>query len=79
MGKKSVVETAICGPYVIQRLQDGTITITRCSEVPRKLKPVLREFAKIFDVSLLNSKGNPRNTRQLGREIIKAINAIDFR
>ena len=47
---KNIVETAICGPYVIQRLQDATITITRCNEVPRKLTPVLREFAKIFDV-----------------------------
>lgn len=40
-------------------------------------KPALRDLATSLGVSLVNNNGNPRNTRQLGSEIIVAIQTLD--
>ena len=69
-----VIETATSGPYVIQKLKDGTIETKKNGEVISPTKPILRKLAEKFDVDLHNSKGNTRNTRQLGSEVIKAVN-----
>ena len=56
---------------VIQ-FENGTIEV----EVDRKwaavAKPILREICKELNISLLNTNNNPKNTRQLGAEIIAA-------
>jgi hypothetical protein len=39
-------------------------------------KPVLRELATSLNIGLLNSNGNPYNTRQLGTQIIKCVQDI---
>ena len=69
-----VIETATFDPYVIQKLKSGTIKVKKNGEIISPTKPILRELAEKFDVDLLNSKGNKRNTQQLGSEVIKAIN-----
>ena len=70
-----VIETATFGPYVIQRLKNTAIEITKDGEIISSSKmKILRELAEKLDIDLLNSKGNKLNTRQSGRKVIKAIN-----
>ncbi len=38
--------------------------------------PALKELALQLNVPLLNSNGNPFNTRQLGGQVIKSIEAL---
>jgi hypothetical protein len=59
--------------YVIRQLTSGTIQVFRNSRPVVPVKPVLRRLAKTLGVSLLNTNGNPRNTRQLGSELIKKL------
>ncbi len=61
--------------YTIQELENGTITVCSNGEIISPSKPVLREIALHFNLSLLNGNGNPYNTRQLGSLVIKAINS----
>ena len=75
MEKNSTVETVCYGSYVVERLASGTIRVTRNGVVMRPTKPELRILANRLGVSIYNSKRNTRNTRQLGREVIRAIAA----
>ncbi|PJA33936.1 MAG: hypothetical protein CO187_00760 [Zetaproteobacteria bacterium CG_4_9_14_3_um_filter_53_7] len=59
--------------YTIQELENGTIEVEANGEVISPAKPVLRELAMRFNVGLLNSNGNPHNTRQLGSMVISAL------
>ena len=59
--------------YLIRELETGTIEVVHEGQRISPAKPKLREFAKQLGVSLLNSNGNTRNSRQLGSLIIKAI------
>ena len=38
--------------------------------------PVLRELALQLNIGLLNSNGNTLNTRQLGSQIMKSVQAL---
>jgi len=68
-----VVNTATFESYVIQELENGTVEVEVNGEFISPAKPVLRELALKFNLALLNSNGNPYNTRQLGSLLIKAI------
>lgn len=68
-----VIRTAHSAPYTIQELENGTIEVNKSGELISPAKPVLRELAARFNISLLNSNGNPHNTRQLGSLLIKVI------
>lgn len=70
-----VIKTAHSSPYIIQELENGTIKVEQKGTVISPAKPILRELASKFSIGLLNSNGNPYNTRQLGSLIIKAINS----
>ncbi|MBL7005270.1 MAG: hypothetical protein ISR69_14725 [Gammaproteobacteria bacterium] len=69
----AVIKTAISAPYTINELENGTIVVEADGEVINPSKPVLRDLAIKFNIGLLNSNGNPFNTRQLGSMLIKVI------
>jgi hypothetical protein len=70
-----IVSEATYGDYRIVQYETGTIIVERDGMPEPKAKPILRMIATQIPVSLLNANGNPHNTRQLGAEIIAALNA----
>lgn len=70
---KSLREVAFDG-YVVRELENGSIEVEREGILITPVKPTLRVIAKKLNISLLNSNGNPFNTRQLGSQIIKNFN-----
>ena len=70
-----VVRTAESSPYKIQELENGTIEVYKDSALISPAKPILRELAARFDISIVNGNGNLHNTRQLGSLLIKVINS----
>lgn len=62
--------------YLIQELESGTITVSRDGQPVLPAKPALREMALQLNIALVNSNGNPLNTRQLGSLVIQSVKAI---
>ncbi|WP_431273251.1 hypothetical protein ACQ858_13590 [Variovorax ureilyticus] len=62
---------------LVRELESGTIEALRDGEPQVPAKPVLRELAVRLNVGLLNARGNPLNTRQLGTLIIRTIRELD--
>jgi hypothetical protein len=62
--------------YVIRQYENGTILALLDGAVQPVTKPHLRTIAAKIGVDLLNSNSNTKNVRQLGANIIKALNAI---
>jgi len=60
----------------IQELETGTIVILRAGVQVQPVKPILREIAQRLNIGLLNSSGNPLNTRQLGTQVIRSIQEL---
>lgn len=60
----------------IRELENGSIEVERSGKILLPVKPVLRELAAQLNIGLLNSSGNPLNTRQLGSQIIKSIKEL---
>ena len=58
--------------YEIIQLEDSTILISKNSTVV-SAKPVLRYLSNQFNIKLDNGSGNQKNTRNLGNEVINAI------
>ena len=65
----------VYGEYVIQQYENGTIQVLQDGNVLIAW-PVLANIASALNVSLLNSAGSKKNTRQLGDHVIKAIEAL---
>jgi hypothetical protein len=59
--------------HTIRELESGTIEVEKEGALVVPVKPVLRELAIHLNVPLVNSNGNPLNTRQLGNQIIKSV------
>ena len=59
--------------YLIRELESGTIELERDGIPVSPVLPVLKEIAQQLSIPILNSNGNPFNTRQLGSLIIKSI------
>jgi hypothetical protein len=72
---KAVKEVVFDG-LTVRELENGTIEAEQDGEKLLPVKPKLRELAVQFNVGLLNSNGNPLNTRQLGSRVIKCIEAF---
>lgn len=68
-----IINEATHAGYVIKQLQSGTIEVWRNERCLQTAKPALRELANSLGVRLDNSEGNSRNTRQLGRDILAAL------
>ncbi|NJD37145.1 MAG: hypothetical protein FIA89_02305 [Geobacter sp.] len=69
---RSVKELLFNG-YLIRELETGSIEVEKDGVMVTPSKPKLREFANLLGISLLNTNGNKRNTRQLGSLILKSI------
>lgn len=73
--KPSILNSATYNDYKINRLESGTIELF-IKETPKvPVKPILREIAKEIGVDINNSNSNAKNTRILGWDIIKQLNA----
>lgn len=59
--------------YVIRELESGTIELECDGVMVTPVLPELKTLARQLNVPLLNSNGNPFNTRQLGSQIIKSV------
>lgn len=69
---KTLREIAYSG-YTVRELENGSIEVEEAGTLLTPAKPTLRELAKRLNLNLLNSNGNPFNTRQLGSQIISAV------
>lgn len=64
------------GGYTIRELENGSIEAELNEKPVVPVKPALRDLAKALNIGLLNSAGNPFNTRQLGGLIMKSIQEL---
>lgn len=64
---------------VVRQYENGTIKVLIGDEPQAVSKPALREIAARIGVDLLNASSQPKNTRQLGADIIRSLNAIQGR
>jgi len=62
---------------IIRELENGSIEVEQNGELVIPVKPILRELAIQLNVGLLNGSDNPFNTRQLGNQIIKSLEALE--
>ena len=70
----AAIRTVFHENYEIRELESGSIVVFEGGEKHSVVKPVLRKIAGMLAVSIVNSKGNPHNTRQLGTLIIQELN-----
>lgn len=61
--------------YLVIQLENGMIIVERDGASVNPAKPVLREIARQHGVDIMNVMGNPKNTRSLGSDVIKALTA----
>jgi uncharacterized protein DUF6998 len=73
---KSVNEVTYQG-HTIRELETGSMELERDGVPTVPVKPELRELALRLNVGLLNSNGNPLNTRQLGTQIIRSVRELN--
>jgi hypothetical protein len=62
--------------YIVRELETGSIEVEHIGEFKQPVKPVLRDIARHLNISLVSSSGNTLTTRQLGSQIIKAIQEL---
>lgn len=67
---------AVVDDLTIRQLESGTILVLERGDMVPVVKPILRTLAARLGVDLLNSNDRPKNTRQLGAAIIKAVNSL---
>lgn len=72
---KAVKEVSYQG-YIIRELENGSIEVERAGKIILPVKPVLRDLALQLNIGLLNNNDNALNTRQLGSQIIKSVQAL---
>ena len=68
-------DSAIFETYRIVRFENASIIIESGDKVEPVSKPILRDIAEKIGVSILRDNGEHKNTRTLGLNVIKAINA----
>ena len=61
----------------VTQLENGTVVVERAGKPEAQAKPALREIATRIGVGLVNAGGNPKNTRQLGNDVLAALQAAD--
>ena len=73
----SVIQEVIFGEYQIQQLSNLSINISKNQVLQSVAKPILREIAIRINVDLNNLKGNEKNTRSLGSDVIQRISQME--
>lgn len=76
LGEMVVIAEAAYRNYLIKQYENGSIEVLADGAVQPVAKPILRDIAGDIQVDLLNSAGQPKNTRQLGDHIIKKIREL---
>ncbi|MBK1736185.1 hypothetical protein CKO15_13080 [Halorhodospira abdelmalekii] len=59
--------------FTVRELENGSIEVMQAGTRVVPAKPTLRKLARRHNLSLLNSRGNPLNTRQLGSWILRSL------
>ncbi|MGH1444803.1 MAG: DUF6998 domain-containing protein [Cognatishimia sp.] len=54
----------------VRQFENGTIQVLKDGQVQQSAKPSLRVLAGKLGVDLLNGSSNPKNTRQLGADVL---------
>ena len=67
---QKITREAAHDDYIIREYESGTVVVLKNESIVSTAKPMLLTIAKELGVSVLNSNGNPMNTRQLGARII---------
>lgn len=62
--------------YIVSEHENGAISVSKNGVGITPVKPVLRLLAQRLSLGLLNSRGNPYNTQQLGTHILNAAMAM---
>ncbi len=62
--------------YTVRELENGSIEVERDGALVSPAKPALRDLSLQLNIPLLNSSGNPLNTRHLGSQIIKSVEEL---
>ena len=70
-----VIEQGAFHNILVKQLENGTILVERNGQPENPAKPALREIAVEVGVDLLNSNGNPKNTRSLGADILTVLSS----
>lgn len=73
----SVIKEVVFGEYQIQQLSNLSINISKNQVLQSVAKPILREIAIRINVDLNNLKGNEKNTRSLGSDVIQRISQME--
>lgn len=68
-----VTEEATYGGYLLRKYENGTMSVVVDGQPLLTAKPALREIAGAISVDLLNGNSQPKNTRQLGADILKTL------
>ena len=68
-----ISDEASLGDHLVRQFENGTIQVSISGNLQQMAKPHLREIAAEIGVDLLNSNSRPKNTRQLGADIIKVL------
>ena len=68
-----VSDEASWGAHLVRQFENGTIQVLIGGDVQHMAKPHLRDIAADIGVDLLNSNARPKNTRQLGADIVKTL------
>ncbi|SLN31111.1 hypothetical protein TRL7639_01300 [Falsiruegeria litorea R37] len=68
-----VIAQANHGSHKVMLYENGSILVETDGKLEDTAKPTLRKIAKEVGVDTLNGAGNPKNTRTLGSDIIKAL------
>jgi hypothetical protein len=69
----ATIKSASFESYEIHELESGSIEVYENGKKHSIVKPVIRKIAGLISVSIINSKGNPYNTRQLGTLVIQEL------
>lgn len=68
-----VIKSAQFEEFTVQELASGSIEVLKAGEIVDVAKPELRRIASKLGLSVLNSNGNPMNTRQVGSMVIREL------
>lgn len=70
-----VTEQGMSRGILIKQFENGSILVERNGQPVSPAKPELREVAVEIGVDILNSNGNPKNTRSLGADILTVLSS----
>ena len=74
LDQQSILHQSSYQGYSIKELESGSILVIKGKQVIQPAKPILRTLSTTLGLPLLNSNGNPMNTRQLGSRLIRQLN-----